>query len=450
MKKLFSSAIILVVGFMLVLSGCGKATDTSGTADKKDTANGKKELPTDPVTLRFSWWGSEERHEAFKQVIELYQKKYPNVTIEPEYGAWTGWQAKVLTEMGGKTEADIMQVNYNWVHSFGKGKNVFADLNDYKDYLDLDNWDKQYLDTMTVDKQLGAVPHGMVGRMNFAIKPIFENANIEYPATYDELREAGAIIGKNNTATGADNQYVLMTLGKEAQDLFIAQMLYNETGKVMQKDGKVQYTEEQVAKILEEYESFADANAMVTHAQKDPLDNESNPVWTSGRGGSTYEWSVGAIEKYINSYSGDKDDIQVVPYITPNEGDEPSIYVKPNLGYAVSKNSKNPEVAADFINFMFTDKEAVEALKTTVGLSANTVTYQLQKDAGMVSGITQDAIDMLDEYKQTVLDPYFEDEEVRGARITAVEKFRTGKVSAKEAAAEYISNQQEKLDKLYN
>lgn len=458
MKKVLALMLASVLTFSAVMYGCSSKkeggnsnvsnTDSSKTDVSKTEGDGK--ITDEKVEITFSWWGSENRHNAIEEVIKLYEAEHPNVTIKSEYGAWDGWQANITAQLAGKKEADIVQVNYNWVHSFGKGKNVFANLNDYSDYIDLSNWDQTYLDAMTVGGELAAVPHGMNGRANLYSKPLFEAAGIEYPTTYEELKAAGAVIGANNTATGADNQYVFMNIGKECPDLFIAQMLYNKTGKVMQVDGKVQYTVEEVAEALTTYSSFSEAGAMETYAQLDAMANESNPVWTSGRGGSIYEW-VGTMDKYLNSYKGGeaKDEIGVAPYIVEKEGDKPSIYVKPNLGYAVSKNSKNPEVAADFLNFFFTNKEAVETLGTSIGISSNKVTRQYQEDAGNLSGIMQEGFDMLAQYDQTVMDPYFEDSNVRGKRYDAIEAFRSGASSAEDAAKNYIDGQQAELDKLF-
>lgn len=453
MNRLLTTLLCCVLAASMLLAGCqsgGGQSAAPSAAAPNEAGPGNATLTDAPVELRFSWWGSDNRHEAFQKVIDLYTSKHPNVTIKTEYGAWDGWQQNILTQLGGKTEADIVQVNYNWVHSFGKGKNVFANLNDLSSYIELSNWGDEYLSAMTVGGELAAIPHGMNGRASLYSKPMFEAAGISYPETYADLIAAGKTIGKDNTATGADNKYVLMNIGKECPDLFIAQMLYNETGKIMQVDGKVQYTEEEVAKIFDEYLEFAASGAMETFQQLDALDNESNPVWASGRGGSIYEW-VGTMDKYLGSYKGGeaKDEIAVAPYIVPKSGDKPSIYVKPNLGYAISKNSKNKEVAADFLNFFFTDEEAVTILGTSIGISSNTVTRGIQEKAGHLGGIMKEGYDMLGQYPQTVMDPYFEDANVRGARYIAIEAFRSGKSSTKEAAAQYISLQQAELDKLF-
>lgn len=422
-----------------VLAGCGNSKDS-----KSSSAQGDGE-----VTLTFSWWGSDERHQAMQEVADLYMKEHQNVTIKTEFGAWDGWQSKVLTQLSGKTEPDVMQVNYNWVHSFGKGKNVFYNLSELEG-IDMSNWDSEYLKAMEVGGEQAAVPHGMTGRTQVYNKSLFDENSIAFPTTYDEVKAAASTIGVDNTDTGADNKYVLMTIGKECPDLYVAQMLYNHTGKVMQTDGKVNYTEAEVKEVLDLYLSLAESGAMPTFQQEDPLDNESNPVWTSGRGGAIYEWA-GTLDKYTASYKGGDavDELEIAPYIT-EDGSKPNIYVKPNLGYAVSRNSKNPEVAADFINFMFTNEDAVKALKTNLGISSNKVTKEIQEREGMLSGKVKEAYEMINSYDQTVLDPYFEDENVRGQRYIVLEAFRSGKTDSSEAATQYITKQQEELDKLYD
>lgn len=459
MKKLL---VLLLSGALMasaLLTGCqtggGNSQQSTDSASGASTAQGSEGggaggITSDPVELRFSWWGSDNRHQAIQKVIELYTAEHPNVTIKAEFGAWDGWQQNILTQLGGQTEADIVQINYNWVHSFGKGKNVFADLNTLSDNLILSNWGDDYLAAMQVGGEQAAVPHGMNGRAHLYSKPMFEEAGIAYPATYEELIAAGGVIGKDNTPTGAENRYVMLNIGKECPDLYIAQMLFNQTGKIMQVDGQVQYTVEEVAKVFTEYQAFAESGAMPTFQQQDPLENESNPVWTSGRGGSIYEW-VGTMDKYLGSYKGGEasDEIAVAPYIVPNAGDTPTIYVKPNLGYAISRNSKNQEVAADFLNFFFTNEEAVTTLGTSIGISSNTVTRGIQEAAGQLEGIMKEGYDMLDSYPQVVMDPYFEDSNVRGERYAAIEAFRSGKSSAEEAAKEYIERQQAELDKLF-
>lgn len=455
-KKLVAGLLAGVMVLGGLMTGCGNSSNSSsggsdsGSESASGSDSGSSAASGDAVELTFSWWGSDDRHNAMQEVIKLYEEANPNVKINIEYGAWDGWQTKILTQLSGKTEADIMQVNYNWVHSFGQGSNVFYNLNDLSDNIELSNWDQNYLDSMTVGGELGAVPHGMTGRVEMYNKKLFDDAGLTFPKTFDEVKDAAAVLGADNTATGAENKYVLLNVGEVSTDLFIAQMLYNKTGKVMQTDGKVNYSVEEVQEILDLYKSLEDAGAIPTFAQQADMDNESDTNWTSGRSGAVYEWA-GTLDKFVGSITEGgltEDELAIGNYIT-EDGTAPSVYVKPNLGYAVSKNSKNPEVAADFINFMFTDEGAVKALGTSLGISSNTVTYGIQEAEGMITGKVKEAYELLDTYDQTVMDPYFEDSNVRGERYTAIEAFRTGASDSKAAAEAYVNKQQEALDTLY-
>ena len=43
---------------------------------------GSVALADDTITLRFSWWGGDSRHQATMAVIEQYMELHPNVKIE--------------------------------------------------------------------------------------------------------------------------------------------------------------------------------------------------------------------------------------------------------------------------------------------------------------------------------------------------------------------------------
>ena len=46
-----------------------------------------------PMTL--SWWGGDSRHEAYQNAIKEFQAEHTNITIEPTFAAWSGWEEKM-------------------------------------------------------------------------------------------------------------------------------------------------------------------------------------------------------------------------------------------------------------------------------------------------------------------------------------------------------------------
>ena len=95
-----------------------------------ETENGKSESGGDgeKVTLRFSWWGGDERNEATLDVIEAYEKEHPNITIEAEYSGDDGYQEKLSTALAGNTAADIIQMGPGWMPSYVAQGDFFVDL----------------------------------------------------------------------------------------------------------------------------------------------------------------------------------------------------------------------------------------------------------------------------------------------------------------------------------
>lgn len=51
------------------------------------------------ITLRFSWWGGDSRHEATLKAIETYENAHPGIKIEPEYSSFSGYYEKLVTQL---------------------------------------------------------------------------------------------------------------------------------------------------------------------------------------------------------------------------------------------------------------------------------------------------------------------------------------------------------------
>src|SRR5205823_2821104 len=49
------------------------------------------------VELRFAWWGSQDRHNRTIKVIEMFQQKYPNISITYEFAGFTDYFTKMAT-----------------------------------------------------------------------------------------------------------------------------------------------------------------------------------------------------------------------------------------------------------------------------------------------------------------------------------------------------------------
>ena len=118
MRKVFkkATALLLVTSMAAGLAACSSGgnggsttaattetqtgeskTEQNESASETDQTESVKTDPNEKVTIRFSWWGADTRHEATLKVMDMYMKKHPNVTIEGEYGAFDSFYQKLQT-----------------------------------------------------------------------------------------------------------------------------------------------------------------------------------------------------------------------------------------------------------------------------------------------------------------------------------------------------------------
>ena len=180
MRKKWFSMILAATLATSVLTGCGsggsaaQATETAQPAETGDAEAVSEEVQEgetqaeelaggEPVTLRFAWWGSDARHEATLAAIERYTELHPNVTIEGEYQGYDGYQQKLMTQMAGKTEPDLMQLDYVWYPDLASDSDIFVDM-EADPNVDLSVYSEDMLkDYCSINDKVIALPMGLNG-----------------------------------------------------------------------------------------------------------------------------------------------------------------------------------------------------------------------------------------------------------------------------------------------
>jgi len=445
--KSLSAALIL--SFALFATGC--ANDPEPEVVVGDGVFSPANLG--PTTIRKAWWGGDARHEAVNAALDIFTQRYPNITIIPEYGAFSGYLDSLVVQMAGQAEADLLLSNYAWVHALGSGQNVFADLRDFGHIINLNEWTPTLRAfTTTADGQLAGVPHGITGRVIiYNTEMLAEHGLSSFPATFDEWIEFGETVAANNQALDAGyNAYAFFPIGPESMDIVMLTMLYNHTGRNLETDGQINFTVDEVEYMFNIWQRMIDSGALPTWDQQEGVSDVFNPVWMEGRGGSVFEW-VGNIFLAGGAFM-DNDvaerrvegvGVALLPATTP--GGSRNSMQRPSLVHVVSRNSANPELAAYLLNFLYTDEEALLVLGNAFGIPlSNTAAYLFEREGG-AWGLQQDGFELLDA-NQGVMCPMFEDPNLRPQRFAAIEAFRTGSIDARTAAERWVEDQQRELN----
>ena len=180
-----------VVGAAGLLAACGgnsssTAASSSVASAPAASADESLALSDGPVSMTISWWGGDSRHEAYQNAIKEFQAEHSNITIEPTFAAWSGWEEKMAAAFIAGNAQDVCQVNWNWLYNYSADGSKFVDLNTVSNFLDLTQWDKAAMDACYVANSQQCVPVSMTGRIFFWNMTTFNKAGItEVPTTWD-------------------------------------------------------------------------------------------------------------------------------------------------------------------------------------------------------------------------------------------------------------------------
>ncbi|HHX68273.1 MAG: ABC transporter substrate-binding protein [Miniphocaeibacter sp.] len=433
-KNRFISLLLVMVMLMTTLTACGEK--------KKNTSNTSTGVSGDQVELRFSWWGGDSRHEKTLKVIELFEEKHPNIKIKAEYAGWDGYQEKQTTQIAGGTEADIMQVNWNWLTQYSADGSGFYDLNEVKDILKLENYDEDMLELVTQNGVLNAMPVAKTGKVFYWNKTTFDKAGVEIPTNFDELK----VVAEDMKEKLGDNFYPFASIGPYSTFLLTLYIAEQETGKTFIENNEVAYTEKELSQALKDCMSLVKTGispSVEETAGGGNVSADQMPAWIEGRYAGIYEWDS-TINKYESALA-EGQELVVGEYLT-GFGTHDAALTKLSMAFAISKNTKYPEEAATFINFLLSDPEAVKIMETDRGIPVNKEAIKTLEDEGLLTGIAYEGNKLAFEHKGKDISPYFEDTQLKKSYEETLDQLGYGKINEDEAAKQIIEVVNNKLE----
>lgn len=402
-KSCIVVVMILILTTVMSMAGCGKKdteqkTETNTQQDAKEeqsTQNtDKQDNNTDSeekVTLRFMWWGGDARHEATLKVIEQYEKLHPNVHIEAEYSGYDGYFEKIATQISGNTAADIIQFDASMTTDLLAMGDVFADLSQYGEQLDLSDFDQNFLNSFSYyNEKLVGLPTGVNAGIWLMNTQLLEDAGIQIDEikTWDDLIQAGEKLHAANS-----DQYLfnidITTLGKEIIYTMIAQL----TGKELIDDqtNSLNFTNEELKQVFTVISDLYDKGVVEPAADSAPYDTQvnTNPKWISHDLASTY-----TATSNINGAYYDFNDTAVAMNMPEFENaKESGILFRPAQLIGVSSNCAHPEVAADFLNYFYNNEEAIKTLKDCRSIPATSNGRKICEENGFLDPVLVEAVE---------------------------------------------------------
>ncbi len=322
----------------------------------------------DQITIRFSGWIGMEESTAkqFNHMVEVFQSKHPNVKIEYQGVAWENTRQQLLLQAASGNPPDVAQVAAPWIGQFAASGAIVPLEDMAKDILP--NYVGGVVDSYTFPGPDGKVhtwglPWVAVHATIFYNTTLMKKAGLDtskLPTTIDEFDKVVRAIAK----LGKDDKgnkiwgFTTATDRSELTANIFNQWLFNFGGDVLDEKGNIIINNEAGVKTLTFLKKLVDDGVMPAGFSFRDQYNLMVNYQTGGFTDGSYARDV----LRITSGKGDKFDqdfaVGLLPTALDNANDpatHKSIFHHHTL--VLFQQSKNKEMAYEFIKFLSTDPE---------------------------------------------------------------------------------------------
>ncbi|MBP2437641.1 ABC transporter substrate-binding protein [Microbacterium amylolyticum] len=169
-----AAALTFTAASALILAGCGGDSGVPGGND----GGGGGDAGNGDVEIRFSWWGSDARHEATQQLIDLFEEKNPGITVIPDYTDWGGYWDKLATSVAGNDAPDVITHEERFISDYAT-RGVITDMSQLS--IDTSEIPEAVLGTGQIDGAQYGIPTGVNAYTIVADPVLFEEAGVDWP-----------------------------------------------------------------------------------------------------------------------------------------------------------------------------------------------------------------------------------------------------------------------------
>ncbi len=426
LKKGFTFALAFFIA--LSFAACGINSNLSTAASSSAEAGSRN------ATLRFSWWGGDERNKATLDVIKQFEQKYPKIKIEAEYGSSDGYNVKLATELSAGTAPDIVQIDPSYLPTYNKtNQEYFIDFTKQK--IDLSGFDKAYLKSNGNydDKQLG-LPTGVGGTA------IIENSDMAAQIGVDLTKQYtwDDLITMGQKVKHYDKDYYLLAANLSyIADALLRPYLLELTGKPLLIDRTKQLgvTQDDLTKGLTLIKNLYDNNVLPPESHMLSYEGDNipkDPNWISGK----YVAAIcvtSTAKEFAAANKGAKFLAAKLPQLK-GEKDQGYCASCPQLMCVTSKSQYIPESVA-FLDYFFNNADAAKTLGVQRSIPAVKSARQIVQNNNLADQLTINTVNTCLSYKGSLVIGFSSTEEVKSILSDAISYVAYGMSTPAAAAA---------------
>ena len=375
-----------------VFTGCANQSGSSSSGETSGSQSSATGNTEEEVTLRFSWWGSDDRHEATLAVIDAFMEEHPNIKIEPEYSSQDGYNDKKTTEFSTGTAPDIFQIETGSGPEYSR-MGVLYDLSSIST-LSFDKFDQNFIE---VNGQFGtgkqyAIPTGIAGSALIVNKTLADEIGIDLSQEYDWEQ----LITWGQQVREYDPELYLLSVNTENGVSFFIRCYSRQLNGVPMIDDenkKLNMTEEQFTQMFDLIDRLYKSETCAPASYKAPYNpnkDQEDPNWINGK----YVASVGFTSN-AQVLMDANPDVEYMAGCMPVMADAKSEgWVNNCPQYmGIYAETEHPEEAGLFLDYFFNSEEAAETLGVVRSVPPTEFAQKIVTDNGQLDYLTAAAVE---------------------------------------------------------
>ncbi|MFC4535447.1 ABC transporter substrate-binding protein [Sphaerisporangium dianthi] len=344
LRKVLTTA--LATGLLAAVAACGGGGGGAGDGT---------------ATIRFAWWGSEQRAKITNEAVRLFMKKNPAIKVVTSTAIYDAYFQKLATETAGGNAPDVMQMSDRHLREYAD-RNVVLDLRPHEGKeIRTADLKKEVMGLGTMGDKLYGLPLGQTAVVMIYNPVLWKSAGAKEPKlgwTWDDYFEAAKKVTEHTGRKvygagdfGGIESWFKVWLSQQGKGLYTA-------------DGRLGYTEKDVLTWWEMATKFRKAGAS-TPGEITAVNPAGSPL---ARKLSASEFQPDSTVA-PDAWAGYDNPYALAPL--PQVGGDLGLYGEPPMLLSVSARTKQRAAALKLADFIINDPEAAKILGMSRGLPAN-------------------------------------------------------------------------------
>ncbi|MFP3989872.1 extracellular solute-binding protein [Streptomyces sp. E11-3] len=334
----------------LTAAGCGGGGSGSGDGT---------------VTIRYAWWGADDRAKKINETIALFEKKHPKIKVKTDFQPYQDFWKKFNTQASGGNPPDVFQNAIGFLRKYDE-RNVLLDLNEQvkAGNLDMGNFRAGLEKFGEVDGKLLGVPVGSNSMALVIDEAVYKKAGVtpEMGWTWDDYYAALEKIRDSQGQAGDSSPAGIMYL----YDLYLRQ-----NGKAFFTADGLGFTE---ADLKDWWTKGLDGVKSGIYADPKKVQQiKPKSAVAGGLAAGEFTW-----DNFTHRYSAEGKSSYGLAPIPTTDGKKTGQYLG-SLMLSASKRTKHPKEVAQFISFMVHDPEVGKIMGYDRGVLATTEQFEAFK-----------------------------------------------------------------------